>query len=167
MIRLKIYHKSVNKKLIDYLSLDSQKKLVAIFARIIEKSDNSKSNNRGSGVRETRRLEEKVGSFEMQPAINDVTGPALSINLSIFKFFLIDKFSPTSNFLHNFFDMQIFFNFRLSIHNILSNNLKFYPKCLKHSTIIFPKFLENFHEVFVPNFSKFLTTFPKFVLIFL
>ncbi len=58
-------------------------------------------------------------------------------------------------------------HFRSSTHNILSNYLKFYPKYLKNSTIIFPKFLENFHEVFVSNFSKFLTTFSKFVLIFL
>ncbi len=129
-------------------------------------------------------LKDKVGSFEIQPAINDITDPtcdssniAISanihylqlvyINFSTFKFFQMDKFSPTSNFLHYFFDMQIFFHFKRSTHSILSNYRKFCPKCLKNSAIMFPKFLEYFHEVFVPNFSKFFATFPKFVLIFL
>ncbi len=30
------------------------------------------------------------------------------------------------------------------------------------NTIIFPKFLENFHKVFVPNVSKFLTTLQNY-----
>ncbi len=122
-----------------------------------------------------------MGSFEMQPPTNDITGltrysfniaiytsvHVLVISLSVFKFFRIDKFSSTSNFLHYFFNMQFLLHFRSSTHNILSNYLKFYPKCLKNSTIIFLKFLENFHGVFVPNFFKFRITFPKFVLIFL
>ncbi len=121
-------------------------------------------------------IRREVGSFETQPATHDVTvltrynsniaifanihalviTSLHLINFSIFKFFRIDKFSPTSNFLHYFFDMQIFLSFRHSTHNIIWNFI-----------IIFPKFLENFHEVFVSNFLKFLTTFPKFVLIFL
>ncbi len=59
------------------------------------------------------------------------------------------------------------FHFRHSTHNILSNYLKFYPERLKNSAVLFPKCLESFHVVSTPNFSKFLTTFPKFVLIFL
>ncbi len=82
---------------------------------------------------------------------------AISCNQFIL-IFRIDKFSPTSNFIHYFFDMQIFFQFRRSTHNVLSNSLKFYPKCSKNSSIIFPKFLKNFHEAFEPNFAKFLTT---------
>ncbi len=129
-------------------------------------------------------IEDKVGSFKIQPTTNDVTGlthyssniaiyanvhvRVISyINFSTFKFFQMDKISPTSNFLRYFFDMQFFLHFRRSTHNILSKYLKFYPKCLKNSATIFPKFLKYFHEVFVPNFSKFLTTFPKVVLIFL
>ncbi len=90
--------------------------------------------------------------------------------------------------LYYFFDFQIFFNwqifsnikfytlflrhthffhFKHSTHNILSNYLKFYSKWLINSALIFPKFLEYFCEIFVPNFSKILTTYPKFVLIFL
>ncbi len=60
-----------------------------------------------------------------------------------------------------------FFHFRHSTHNILSNYLKFYPERLKNSAVLFPKCFETFHEVSTPNFSKFLATFPKFVLIFL
>ncbi len=134
----------------------------------------------------TRWLEDKVRSFEIHPATNDITGLIrYSSNMAIYtnvhvlvisyfilifwlsNFFRIDKFFATSNFLHYFFDTQFFFYFRHFTQNILLNYLKFHPKCLKNSAIIFPKFLKYFHEVFVPNFPKFLTPFPKFVLIFL
>ncbi len=128
--------------------------------------------------------EDKVNSFAVQPATNRRHWPyplqlqcsnICQCTLTCNSFILI--FRPSNFFkLINILQYQIsyiisstykFFYFRRSAHNILSNYLKFYSKCFKSSAIIFPKFLETFHEVFVPNFSKFLTTFPKFVLIFL
>ncbi len=130
-----------------------------------------------------RCLGDKVGSFEMQPTTNDVTHPTrYSSNIAIFadvhvllidiifltfKFFWFEKFSPTSNFLSYFFDWQIFFPFSTFYTQYFIKLSKILFKMFEKSTIIFPKFLENFHVVFVLNFSKFLTTFPKFVLIFL
>ncbi len=124
-----------------------------------------------------KAVRREVGSFEMQPATHDVTcltryrsNIAIYANVHVlvlvyisfwtFKFFRIDKFSPTSNYLHYFLDTQVFFHFRCFTHNILSNYLKFYPKCLEKSTIIFPKFVENFHDLH-PKLFKIFNHFSK------